>query len=928
MADLTPNDLNAIAKLNSEQMEKMLEKLPDAFAKALRASKSSSTGDLKYSAADLDTSEIARQLKRYTKELKDGQPWLKTFKDTLGGTIPGLRGLKNFEEAIEDLNEQITEATENIKAGQNVETNERRKKEAEAKKTQTETAKREAEKLAWHETSKVATAGVAVAFGKFANGLIKSDMMIFDAQMEMASGLIAGKAANDLYTDSVVAMIKANNEFTRGLTDGVGALGQLSEVLALAIPGGKLLKIGLAVLGSALSFGATQYQRYADRQAELAEKGERMLNQLFTDVKDGFKGILKSGGNLSMGMTDLYDLTIKAGMSSVKEFAASLSESRESIRMTGMGYDEAANKIAGVSGQLRKSVLGFGKQLDYLGYTLPEQVGLVADTMAAMHLAGNQQIRDDKEVARLTAQYGRDLRVLQEITEGDVREKLREAQKKAMDPSLRAQAQAEGGAEGLQRITGILEQMPQVLKGGLDQQLEAVMSSKGKIAAGGVGFQEMYANVPAFKKFVDASLKLQHDSSVTTAEEGGLRLRKLAEDMRREILTSEQSKAYLQQQSGRLPELFTAGKMGNAGAQNMYEARKGLMETILPIGEGQADKAKNTVGTMGQGQGNLDKTYANAVENAQEQGVKQLAAMKTPLNNFATAMGSVTTSLKNFQSSLESVTAYMNNKFGSPATQQPPLKPGESASKPMKTGAGVDKKAADTRLPSNMIRPDGTTFNPYLQNQSGGSTFDSRDRAAAATGFAGADTGKPGSADPMSLIKFGGRTGDQAHFAKLDPSMRQDLLDLIAEYGKPVTITSAFRTADEQRNLKDTGENPVEKPGYSAHQFGKAVDLDSKDIAALTSIKGLLQKHHFQTISGDANHLKYVPEMEFGGVAKATKGGQMVKVAEAGNDELIAPLHRGEVNVNFDEVVSVLKNILAVAKDQNYTSNKILRASV
>jgi hypothetical protein len=68
MADLTPADLNAIAKLNSEQMEKMLEKLPDSFAKALRASKSSNTGDLRYSAADLDTSEIARQLKRYTSD--------------------------------------------------------------------------------------------------------------------------------------------------------------------------------------------------------------------------------------------------------------------------------------------------------------------------------------------------------------------------------------------------------------------------------------------------------------------------------------------------------------------------------------------------------------------------------------------------------------------------------------------------------------------------------------------------------------------------------------------------------------------------------------------------------------------------------------------------------------------------------------------
>jgi hypothetical protein len=90
----------------------------------------------------------------------------------------------------------------------------------------------------------------------------------------------------------------------------------------------------------------------------------------------------------------------------------------------------------------------------------------------------------------------------------------------------------------------------------------------------------------------------------------------------------------------------------------------------------------------------------------------------------------------------------------------------------------------------------------------------------------------------------------------LDSELKKRLMDAAEIYGKPLTITSGFRSYDKQKELYDEsvragrpGTGPtgmlVAKPGFSAHEKGMAVDIqegktDPKAVAALR-YQGLLQ---------------------------------------------------------------------------------------
>jgi LAS superfamily LD-carboxypeptidase LdcB len=141
------------------------------------------------------------------------------------------------------------------------------------------------------------------------------------------------------------------------------------------------------------------------------------------------------------------------------------------------------------------------------------------------------------------------------------------------------------------------------------------------------------------------------------------------------------------------------------------------------------------------------------------------------------------------------------------------------------------------------------------------------------------------------LISFSSGSGDQPHFDRLKPDVRTAFIKMIGEYGKPVTISSAFRTGPEQQSLWDQGtpvfgnENirmkngyPVLKPGTSSHETGKAIDLTESIVTALkttTSSTGntLLKTYGFNTQSDDPIHLE---KARFGGSFDGPESGYPV----------------------------------------------------
>jgi tetratricopeptide (TPR) repeat protein len=919
--------------MTPEQLEEAIHRIGE-LAESMRKSQPGA-GTLGSSTSRLNTADTERfqkDLSKFTEQLKESSQRVQTLAAVVKGTMPNFQSLdqdieqltekiNDFDKAIEETTKAIDQATD-TKTKENLETKKRNQIQAkeEAQKA-IETAKSSQSLNRWG----IGIAGATAVASKFVMGMIKSEMVLFDTAMSVSAGLLAGKATNDLYTESVVGNIKAANELKRGFNDATTTLGEIITVLSAFIPGGALVKVGIAALGGALVTGSKLAQQYNDRQADIQTKATENLNSLFNDTREGFRTILKAGGNLAQGMTELNDLTIEAGMRSVKQFAEGLAESRESIQRTGMSFNEAASLLAKVSKNIRGPANQLGLALDHLGYSVQEQVGLMADVMANLSRAGDARAKDEKYVAQQTLEYGKNLRVLQEITEGDVREKLREAQKEMAEPVLQAQAQAEGPG-GFERISGLLETLNQV--GGEAASAIKMGLKAGTVVAGGGGIASLYQNSPEFRKMYDQLEALRHDKTITNQAVASLRASSIITEYNSAMAVKQMDKGYEQMK-------FFASQNNDVLKQQLgIQTQFGLY--AQRVTKEKISGAKSAVEKEANGEGRIDRPYATATEVIEREGNIFLSEMQGPLASFVQKMGDAATVAAQFADSLSKVKEYL---YGKPA-ETPKNYAEEERKQGIKQGTAAMPKDFRQSVPA---RPDekinwkgaaawdsmyGKGWNPDGSSKTGGTPLGTQGGGLTDEAARGI------SKDPLSLIKFTDRTGDKSHFDNLNAEAKAEFLKMIAEYNKPVTLTSAFRSREEQANLTGTGANPVAEPGRSRHQYGTAIDLDSRDIAGLTSMKGLLERHKFTTIEGDANHLQYepwknnVPQMEKGGVVQPTDGGTMVNVAEAGRAELIAPLNQGKVNVNNDDVISVLNNILAVMMDQHYTSTKILRASV
>lgn len=146
--------------------------------------------------------------------------------------------------------------------------------------------------------------------------------------------------------------------------------------------------------------------------------------------------------------------------------------------------------------------------------------------------------------------------------------------------------------------------------------------------------------------------------------------------------------------------------------------------------------------------------------------------------------------------------------------------------------------------------------------------------------------------DPSKLINFSGGTGDLSHFKQLNPTVYNSFLAMADEYfkntGKKLQVNSAFRSVDEQKNV-NSGTNPKAAPGKSLHNIGKAVDINSSQVAELTA-KGLLSKFGFSPLPGDPPHIQ-MPQAATGGILSGPTSGYQAMLH---GTEAVVPMNNKE----------------------------------
>jgi hypothetical protein len=172
------------------------------------------------------------------------------------------------------------------------------------------------------------------------------------------------------------------------------------------------------------------------------------------------------------------------------------------------------------------------------------------------------------------------------------------------------------------------------------------------------------------------------------------------------------------------------------------------------------------------------------------------------------------------------------------------------------TGAWLGSKggaALGSSIGENFVNHPDSESTPRTADGSAGSAS-GIDRAVGNLPLAGGDM-----ADGSSASAFI-NAGSGVVFGGSHPTMLKNFYGMVQEYGsltgKKITVTSAFRTYAEQQALYNADPRKAAKPGNSMHEFGLAIDIDSKDADILESM-GLMRKYGFtRPLGGEPWHIE------------------------------------------------------------------------
>jgi hypothetical protein len=410
---------------------------PDEYFKRMAAAqKGESSGPIPGAGikggVPVDPAQLKKAIETYTKQIKGTLQPQQAFEDALKGQ---KQALVDVTKDIDDLNKQIDESLErgDLEAAQA----QRQMRDAVAHSAANRNLKASAINLGIGLTT--ATATLVGGIATFTKGLLTNQ-----GGVELA-GQLAGTTA------------RATGEAVSSLGSTMSVAGSAVSMFATSAPGWvKLIAKAFELIGPII-------EKFGLKAAQLAEEGMQILTNEVVKTRDSFMKLSASGVMFAGGMMEMRQTAGKAGLT-LEQMTNAATKNTESLSGMGLGLSQATKRMAGITGELRRSDMG--DQLQKLGYSFEDMAGLSAQTAANLNAAGKLRSMSDAEVAKVTVQYGRDLKTLQAITGEDAKKKMEEARTRAMEADLMAQTLAKGGPEAALKLQQQLATMPDSLKKG------------------------------------------------------------------------------------------------------------------------------------------------------------------------------------------------------------------------------------------------------------------------------------------------------------------------------------------------------------------------------------------------------------------------------------------------------------------------------
>jgi hypothetical protein len=621
----------------------------------------------------------------------------------------------------------------------------------------------------------------------------------------------------------------------------------------------------------------------------LGDAAKMAVNAIDNTAKS-FVEIGKVGGLTADGMSGVREQFMRAGLT-LQSFQKQVVENSQALARfqgtTGAGADEFATMV----GTLTKDTTGAGMELRRLGVNADEIAETSAAFVAQQTRLGRSQNMTQQQLTAGTVEYAKELDLLSKVT-GLSRSAIQKQQEAALSESkFRANYELAMQSGDAARIKGAEGMMT----------LQTRMQSFGADLGQGVrDLSAGVANTDAAKKMV--------------ASTGGAALdiinRLKAGAIDQDQAQQELAAAY---ERNKNTQLQIASQVG--GTIGVFSDTAQSMDFINAAQKGQYTKAKAVQDAQTKGNDKLTDQTVSAQQNLEKMNQELNLLGFTLLPNAAKVVAT-------FSSVMAKGLAQVNKILGisdSESADGGPRGPGDAMRGPATKGImnrGGDGGGAGPGA-GNIMRGPATKG---IMN---------RDSGAAPASV----TGGPPSINALDFIKFTGGTGSEDHFKQLQPHVQSAFLQMAQEYnnltGKKLQVNSAFRSPDEQANV-NSGTNPKAAPGMSLHNFGRALDIQSDQVADLAS-NGLLGKFGFNTLAGDPPHIS----MANGGILSGPTNGYRPNLSMHGA-EAVVPLPDGRsipVTGGADSSgimqaqLSKLEELVTVMKSQLSVSNKLLSYS-
>ena len=598
-----------------------------------------------------------------------------------------------------------------------------------------------------------------------------------------------------------------------------------------------------------------------------------------------FNELSKVGGLTATGMSGLQKQFTQSGLQ-LGTFTKLVGDNAMALARFKGTTGEGAEVFSEAVGQLTQ---GKDDSLRRLGMSGDQIGSTVAAFMTQQTRMGRSQAMDAKQVADGAKQYAIELDKLQRVT-GYSREELQKQQDSARSESrFRANLEslyAQGKFEEAKNLEAMSSRMTKI-NPELGQAVRDLTSGS--------------ANTDAAKKLVASS-----NGAIT-----GI-IQRLKD---REIDDQQAEEELIAATDGSYDAQMQVAQYTN-GVSDSFINFVALADLRNKKTKGTAAQADKEQAALLAGQDKLTDKTTQAQKSMEHLsiGIQQLGFKGLPY--AADAVNAVT-------KSMDTLVESINKALGITGKSKDEIKKEreEKSKAAQKTATGMDMGGAETATAGE------AQLTPAEQKKSGAPPA-AASGAPPATPSDKAVTGKS-----LSGVNEG-----------LANAIKAAASEYMSVTGKPVVVTSAVRSKEEQQKLYDdykAGKSkfPAAPPGQSKHALGTAVDIDSGTANAMAQ-KGILGKYGLgQPVAGDPVHIERISAAD-GALLSGPQQGYQPNLTMHGTEAIVpidtpavsgggsGALTGGASNVEMMTMqLKKLEELTSIFKNQLYVDEKLLKYS-